>query len=109
MKSNHPLLEQFFDLYASIKKEAEAEIRRRGEVDFSYLLTDTDEEYYDERPCICVTDRHDITTWDIVEKVYWHEETDRFIMVLQESGELPMCYCDAMSIVAIYRDVLLTD
>ena len=37
MKSNHPLLEQFFDLYASIKKEAEAEIRRRGEVDFSYL------------------------------------------------------------------------
>ena len=103
------LVEQFYDAYTALKNEAEGIIRKKGKVDFSYLLTDTDEEYWDERPCVCITDRHDFTLWDVVEEVYWDEEKSRVMMVLNESGKLPVNYCDGFSAVGVYRDVLMTE
>lgn len=109
MNHTHPLVEQFVTDYAKILEEAEKKIRDRGEIDFSFLLTDTDEEYHDERPCVCVTDRHDVTIWDIVEKVYWDKEHNRMMMSLVDSGTLPIIYCDGFTAFYIYRDVLLTE
>lgn len=103
------LIEQFYDAYTAVKKEAEDVIRKKGRIDFSYLLTDTEDEYWDERPVICITDRHGMIIWDVVEEVYWETHQQRVIMVLNESGKLPINYCDGYSAFNIYRDVLLTD